>query len=406
MAIAPIYFGSFASLKKWKNPTEKKRTIKKQINESDDEEEDGPSESVSLLDAYTFPVLGSMALYGLHLAFTHVDKDYVNYVLTAYFGVMGILATTQVGVNILSTIVGLLGLRIGRYHINLVKSSSGILIVDVIDDLEILWRWTFFTIIHLAMLVISVLLSGYYVVTKNWIVSNIFAFSFALSAIQVISLQSFKTGIILLCGMSLFDVLWEFGRDVMSTIIKNFDEPVKIMFPQHLFGLPAGQAYKLATLGLGDIVIPGVFLALCLRFDQYRAGTKNPELGRSGQFRKPYFTAAVVAYVLGLGAWFFITHVHKNAPPVLVFVSAACIISVLMTASIRGEMKRVFTYVSEEGLEAARIKKEAYEKRRRQQARYAPRASRLPNVIKEESFVSSGSSSPRLNAGENVGQGN
>ena len=85
---------------------------------------------MSLLDAYTFPLLGSVALYGLHLAFTLVDKDYVNYALTAYFGLMGVLATTQVGVNILTTIVRLLGIKIGRYHINLVRSSSGILAVD------------------------------------------------------------------------------------------------------------------------------------------------------------------------------------------------------------------------------------------------------------------------------------
>ncbi|KAG0011284.1 hypothetical protein BGZ80_000796 [Entomortierella chlamydospora] len=382
MAIVPIFFGSFSSLKKWKNPNVKKRVTKRQIDESDESEEDEPLESVSAGDAYMLPVLGSVALYGLYLASVHLDKTYVNYALTTYFAFMGVMATAQVGVNTLNPIIKLLGIKIDHWHINLARKSKGFYSAS-------------FTIVHLAMIFVSVLLSAFYVATKNWIVSNVFAISFALSAIQLLSLESFRTGIIFLSGLLVYDISWSFGSEAIMSVAKDLDVPIRVIFPRLFFGLPAGQAYKFAVLSLGDIVIPGVFIAFCLHFDQHRAGAKNPELGRSRQFRKPYFAACLTAYVLALGASFYSMHISKATQPALMYLSPACILSVLMTASIRGEMKQVFAYTSEEGLEAIRIKKQARDRKQKlkaqakaQASRYA-RVSKLPQVIREESYVTS-----------------
>ncbi|KAG0320007.1 hypothetical protein BGZ99_004721 [Dissophora globulifera] len=391
MAFVPICFGSLASLRKWKNPDDTKRTLTRQIGESDSEEQDFPAESISVQAAFVMPVYGSAAVYGLHYLFTHLDKTYVSYALASYLGLLGVFASTLVGVDILGFIARLLHIPVDRYHIKLAKNSADFYTAS-------------FTVLHMFMLVVSILLSGYYALTKNWIASNIFAASLALGAVQVFSLESFKAGIVLMGGMSLYDILWRYGADVMTTVVRNFDGPFRIVFPRLLFGLPAGQAYKFLSLGVGDIVVPGLFAALCLRFDQHKAGIKNPELGQSMNFRKPYFIACVVASVLGLGSSFAISLVYKRVPPTIVFVSAACILSVLMTASVRGETQQVFSYVSVEGLEAARIKKVAQDKKRQRAqasaARYAPRTTRLPNVIKEESLASSGSRPSRSNAGE------
>ncbi|KAF9174079.1 hypothetical protein BGX21_000937 [Mortierella sp. AD011] len=344
MAVVPIYFGSFASLKKWKNPKDKK---KKKGDESDSDDEDDASESMSLEDAYMFPVFGSMTLFGLYLVFRYIDKAYVNYLLTAYFGVLGVMATTQVGVNCVAPIVKLVGIKVDKWHLTLTKKKKEIYSSK-------------FTILHLIMMVVSVLMSGYYVATKNWIASNIFGICFALNAIQLLSLDSFKTGMILLSGLFLYDIFWVFGTEVMVSVAKNFDAPVKVIFPRLFFGLPAGEAYQFAMLGLGDIVIPGVFVALCLRFDQHLTGTKNPNLGRSTRFSKPYFTACFIAYVIGLATTMFVMHTFKAAQPALLYLSPACILSVLFMGLVRGEIKEVFTYTSEEGKEA----KEAEEKKK------------------------------------------
>ncbi|KAI1319844.1 hypothetical protein EDD11_002838 [Mortierella claussenii] len=404
MAIVPIYFASFASLKRWKNPNDKKRTIKRQISTSDDQEEeqdDAPSEVVSLQDAFTSPVVGALGIHGLYYMFTHWDKTYINYGLTGYVGLMGVLSTTQMGVDILGRITTLLGIKIDSFHVHLIGKRNEFYSAK-------------FSVLHLSMLVGSLLLSAYSIATKHWIASNLFAFSFAWSAIQTLSLDSFKTGITLLSSLFLYDICWIYTPEFLAFVVKNVDivfalSPLKLVFPRLLLDLPAGQAYKFMSLGLKDIAIPGLFVALCLRFDQHRAGLKNPTLERSIGFRKPYFIACVVAYLLGLGVHFYMVQVSKTGAAGALAVAAslpslcivpACILSVLMTASVRGEMKQVLSYVSEEGLETMRIKKEAQDRKRRQWAQAKAKAaasryprttsrasSRLPNIVKEESFV-------------------
>ncbi|KAG0209371.1 hypothetical protein BGX28_010359 [Mortierella sp. GBA30] len=380
ITILCIYFGSIASLHKWKNQEDKKRTVKKQIGDSDDNSDDvTASENLSSGDAYLFPVLGSMVLYGLHLAFHHLDHAYLKPTLTAYFCILSMFAMTKVGVNTLTAISQLLGIQVDSWHINLANKSKGFYSAR-------------FTIIHLFMLVVSVMLAGYYAATRHWIVSNVFGVCLALSAIELLSLDSFKTGLIFLAGLTLHDVAWDLEKDIMISVSKNFSSPLKVSFPSLILGLPAGQAFHFVTLGLGDIVIPGIFAALCLRFDQHRAGTRNPMLGQSTAFRKPYFIACLVAYVLGLSFYFYITHLFKSTQPVLLYLATASILSVSMTAIVRGETKRVFAYTSEAGLKAAKAKKEAEEKRRRKMAQAAaainaPRMNRLPAAIKEESIV-------------------
>ncbi|KAF9114351.1 hypothetical protein BGX27_011092 [Mortierella sp. AM989] len=348
MAVLPIYFGSFASLKKWKNPKDKKKKKTDSDDSSDDEDE--VTESMSLEDAYMFPIFGSATLFGLYLLFRYIDKTYVNYLLTAYFGILGVMATTQVGVNCVAPIVKLVGINVDKWHLTLTKKKKELYSSK-------------FTILHLILMVVSILLSGYYVATKNWIASNIFGICFALNAIQLLSLDSFKTGMILLSGLFLYDIFWVFGTEVMVSVAKNFDAPVKVIFPRLFFGLPATESYQFAMLGLGDIVIPGVFVALCLRFDQFLAGTKNPNLGRSTRFSKPYFTACFIAYIIGLATTMFIMHTFKAAQPALLYLSPACILSVLFMGLVRGEIKEVFAYTSEESIEAAKAK-EAEEKKK------------------------------------------
>ena len=80
---------------------------------------------MSLEDAYMFPVFGSMTLFGLYLVFRYVDKTYVNYLLTAYFGLLGVMATTQVGVNCVAPIVKLVGVNVDRWHLTLTKKKKG-----------------------------------------------------------------------------------------------------------------------------------------------------------------------------------------------------------------------------------------------------------------------------------------
>lgn len=103
-----------------------------------------------------------------------------------------------------------------------------------------------------------------------------------------------------------------------------------MVFPQDL--LQNGfSASNFAMLGLGDIVIPGIFIALLLRFDH--------SLKRQ---TKTYFHASVVAYFLGLMATIFVMHVFKHAQPALLYLVPACVGTPLGLALLKGDLTAMF----------------------------------------------------------------
>jgi minor histocompatibility antigen H13 len=77
------------------------------------------------------------------------------------------------------------------------------------------------------------------------------------------NLGSFQVGFMLLWLLFFYDIFWVYGTDVMVTVAKNLDIPIKLVFP---YVNAAGES-KFSMLGLGDIVIPGVFVSICLKYD-------------------------------------------------------------------------------------------------------------------------------------------
>ena len=66
-------------------------------------------------------------------------------------------------------------------------------------------------------------------------------------------------------------------------------------------------------LGLGDVVVPGIFVALALRYDvhQERKG-KGP--------RRVFFWASLTGYCLGLLTTMTVMHVFRAAQPALLYI--------------------------------------------------------------------------------------
>jgi minor histocompatibility antigen H13 len=71
----------------------------------------------------------------------------------------------------------------------------------------------------------------------------------------------------LLTLLFFYDIFFVFGTDVMLTVAKNIDAPIKLQFPRDY----SGEKPQFSILGLGDIVIPGIFVSLCLRYDFLRS---------------------------------------------------------------------------------------------------------------------------------------
>lgn len=103
-----------------------------------------------------------------------------------------------------------------------------------------------------------------------------------------------------------------------------------VVFPQDLLS-HGFSANNFAMLGLGDIVVPGIFIALLLRFDH--------SLNRNS---KTYFYATFVAYFLGLMATICVMHIFKHAQPALLYLVPACLGTPMLLALIKGDIKALF----------------------------------------------------------------
>jgi minor histocompatibility antigen H13 len=93
----------------------------------------------------------------------------------------------------------------------------------------------------------------------------------------------------------------------MVKVATTLDVPIKLLWPKSLlFGGQRGYT----MLGLGDVVIPGTFIGLALRYDYHRG------IGRG----KPYFYATMGAYILGLTTTMWVMHVFGKAQPALLYL--------------------------------------------------------------------------------------
>ena len=126
-----------------------------------------------------------------------------------------------------------------------------------------------------------------------------------------------------------------------------FVGPIKILFPRSLTPSEETGKIDLALLGLGDIVIPGFFLSLLLRFDAHQAQVPTSFTDVHASFPKPYFHSALIFYILGMSTTMAVMIFFNAAQPALLYLVPACLISSLGCATIRGELKELLDYSEE-----------------------------------------------------------
>lgn len=102
----------------------------------------------------------------------------------------------------------------------------------------------------------------------------------------------------------------------MVKVATSLDVPIKLLWPKSL-SLASERGYTM--LGLGDIVIPGTFIALALRYDHHRHLSVSPA-PQKASFHRPYFYASLLAYILGLVTTMIVMHVFHTAQPALLYL--------------------------------------------------------------------------------------
>lgn len=354
-----VYLGSMASLH---TPVSTKALRKQQGLKETDDDEDDLSQGVSSEGAWVFPLLGSSVLVTLFLAFKYLDKDKIVLLVNGYFALAGSLVIPSVLIHLYKMGRGAHSLDAWTNQVlscNLDLSWKGNAKSTSLIDFHMKWNR-----MMLYLLGVVIALMAVYLYTKHWILANVIAFCFAIQGMMLISLDTFKTGVILLGGLFLYDIFWVFGsskfagQSVMVHVATNFDGPIKILFPRNALevwhdmsqhGFSSEIAFKFSLLGLGDIVVPGVFAALALAFDQHHASMKSPSLSFDRfnyRFNKPYFHACFAGYVLGLMMTMGVMHVFETGQPALLYLSPSCSLSVLLVAWCRGEWNELWSWVN------------------------------------------------------------
>ena len=121
-----------------------------------------------------------------------------------------------------------------------------------------------FTTQDIIILIGSAGVGIWYFMKKHWVANNLFGLAFAINGIELLHLNKIITGCILLGGLFFYDIFWVFGTNVMVTVAKSFEAPIKLVFPQDL--LENGLAAQVrAFLTFGDSASESyVFMTQCL----------------------------------------------------------------------------------------------------------------------------------------------
>ncbi|XP_064396205.1 minor histocompatibility antigen H13-like [Halichondria panicea] len=310
MALGPIVLGAFRSVHYHSG-------LKKRGEEA--------SDRIAMRDAATFPLYASAGLFGLYIFFKFIPREYVSLTLRSFFLILGISGLARACSALLDPFIPeFITSRLTSYHLRLtVKPPRG-------EQEESSFQ---FHTGDIVMAVGALIVGITYFFTNQWLLNNMFGLAFSLNAIELISLDSISVGCLLLGGLFVYDIFWVFGTDVMVTVAKGLDAPIKLMFPMDFLekGL---AAQNFGMLGLGDIVVPGLFIALLCRFDYQNHPSKC----------RVYFYTGFVAYIIGLGTTIAVMHVFNAAQPALLYLVPSCLGLPFLVALIRGDLSDLLKY--------------------------------------------------------------
>ncbi|KAI8997889.1 signal peptide peptidase-domain-containing protein [Pilobolus umbonatus] len=325
LAVIPACIGAYGSLSLMKRPV---TYTKKEPPRTEDKQE--KAVVLSSTDAFLIPVVASVSIYVFYSLMMSLNEhlDTVNCVIT--YATYLLFSTAYV-----------------KTVMKLCKKCLPKSITDTMKAYKIIFTGYGKKIcsmnvsaVHALVLLSSILLNVAYAYTSNWMIGNVFASCLAITVITLVSVQSFSTGYILLFGMVVYDIVWALRSNYLLDISNTLDNSLtSITWPRsvddHYMYHNVSITNRYFTMfGLGDIIIPGIFIAFCLRFDRLQAWKKS----NASSFHKPYFKAAMVAYAIGAGASILAVHVTKEPQSAMVFINPLLILSSLLVAASKGEL--------------------------------------------------------------------
>ncbi|XP_069029885.1 signal peptide peptidase-like 2A isoform X1 [Embiotoca jacksoni] len=207
-----------------------------------------------------------------------------------------------------------------------------------------------------------------------WILQDLLGVAFCLNFMKTISLSNFKICVILLSLLLVYDVFFVFitpfftknGVSIMVQVALGPDAsgektqgnmveipaepqapfeklPVVMRVPR--FSAPAQNlcGMQFSILGYGDIIVPGLLVAYCSRFDVW-----------INSRRKIYFVSCCFAYLLGMILTFAVMLLSGMGQPALLYLVPFTLITSSVVAGCRGEMRQFWAGTTYEVLDSSR----------------------------------------------------
>uniref|UniRef100_A0A4W5MNM2 PA domain-containing protein n=1 Tax=Hucho hucho TaxID=62062 RepID=A0A4W5MNM2_9TELE len=175
-----------------------------------------------------------------------------------------------------------------------------------------------------------------------WILQDLLGVAFCLNFLKTISLSNFKICVILLSLLLLYDVFFVFitplfmpnGESIMVQVALGPDAageklPVVMRVPRFSVWAQNLCGMQFSILGYGDIIVPGLLVAYCSRFDVW---VNSP--------KKIYLFCCCIAYLCGMVLTFAVMLVTKMGQPALLYLVPFTLLGSALLAWRRGEMRQ------------------------------------------------------------------
>ncbi|CAG9533962.1 unnamed protein product [Cercopithifilaria johnstoni] len=171
---------------------------------------------------------------------------------------------------------------------------------------------------QLAM-VVAVILGIFHEVKYTWVVNDILGIATSYVIISRTETASFFAGFLFLLGMILFDIFWFYCVDLFSTVTKHPHSPVMLT-------IPLGKKRKPARISTVDIIVPGIFLNIILKFaEMYDIGV---------------FVLSFYAYVFGFFVTELITLIRQKSTPAIVIPGILALLASIFSADNPSDLWR------------------------------------------------------------------
>lgn len=220
-----------------------------------------------------------------------------------------------------------------------------------------------------ALLLFCVGVVSAWLVSGHWLLNNVLGISICIAFVSHVRLPNIKVCALLLVCLFVYDIFWVFfserffGANVMVSvatqkasnpihmvansfslpglqlITKKLEMPVKIIFPRNLLGgiFPGSKAVDYLMLGLGDMAIPGMLLALVFSFDHHKNKNISGLAEKSSKGYK-YVWYALFGYAVGLVSALAAGILSQSAQPALLYLVPSTLGPVVFLSWIRKDL--------------------------------------------------------------------